>query len=180
MQYVYLRHRHIRNRIAGENNVKKSGTKTNAVRILDNNKIAYELRYYEIDESDFTGIDVAEAISMPAPQVFKTLVVRGDRRGIVLACIPTDQELDLKAIARFTGNKKTELVPMKELKSLTGYIRGGVSPVGTTRAYPVIIDECAWEWDIISLSAGMPGIQMLVNPCDLDKVVDITFERITR
>lgn len=160
--------------------MKKSGPKTNAVRLLDSNKIDYELRYYEVDESDFTGVDVAKAIGMPAAQVFKTLVVRGDRRGIVLACIPTDHELDLKAIARFTGNKKTELVPMKDLKSLTGYIRGGVSPVGTIRDYPVFIDECAYEWDIISLSAGMPGIQMLVNPCDLGKVIDITFERIAK
>jgi Cys-tRNA(Pro)/Cys-tRNA(Cys) deacylase len=144
--------------------------KTNAARILDREGIHYELREYEVDESDLSAPHVAGAIGMPPEQVFKTLVARGDRTGVVMAAIPANTELDLKALAAASGNKKVELVPVKEVLGLTGYIRGGVSPVGTKKLYPFYLDETADLWDVISVSAGMRGCQMLVAPDDLARV----------
>jgi Cys-tRNA(Pro)/Cys-tRNA(Cys) deacylase len=108
---------------------------------------------------------------MPPEQVFKTLVARGDRAGVALACIPANTELDLKALAAASGNKKVELVAMKEVLGLTGYVRGGVSPVGTRKPYPLYLDETADIWDTISVSAGIRGCQMLLNPADLARVI---------
>ena len=107
---------------------------------------------------------------MPPKQVFKTLVARGDRTGVLLACIPANAELDFKALASASGNKKVELVPVKEVLGLTGYIRGGVSPVGTKKPYPVYLDETADLWDTISVSAGVRGCQMVLAPDDLVRV----------
>ncbi len=146
--------------------------KTNAARILDREAIRYELREYEVDENDLSAPHVAEAIGMPPEQVFKTLVARGDRTGVLLACIPANTELDLKALAAASGNKKVELVAVKEVLGLTGYIRGGVSPVGTRKPYPLYLDETAILWDVISVSAGVRGCQMLLAPDDLARVVD--------
>ena len=146
--------------------------KTNAARILDREAIRYELREYEVDESDLSAPHVAEAIGMPPEQVFKTLVARGDRTGVLLACIPANTELDLKALAAASGNKKVELVAVKEVLGLTGYIRGGVSPVGTRKPYPLYLDETAILWDVISVSAGVRGCQMLLAPDDLARVVN--------
>jgi Cys-tRNA(Pro)/Cys-tRNA(Cys) deacylase len=146
--------------------------KTNAARLLDQAGVLYELREYEVDEADLSAPHVAEAIGMPAEQVFKTLLARGDRTGVVLACIPGNTELDLKALAAASGNKKVELVPLKEVLALTGYIRGGVSPVGTKKPYPVYLDETADLWDVISVSAGIRGTQMLVAPDDLVRVTE--------
>lgn len=145
--------------------------KTNAARILDREGVAYELREYVVDENDLSAPHVAEAIGMPPEQVFKTLVARGDRTGVLLACIPANTELDLKAIASASGNKKVELVPVKEVLALTGYIRGGVSPVGTRKPYPLYLDETAILWDVISVSAGVRGCQMLLAPDQLVRVV---------
>src|SRR3954451_24085573 len=142
-------------------------TKTNTARILDAAGVSYELRGYEVDESDLSAPHVAEAIGMPPEQVFKTLVVRGDRAGVVLACIPANSELDLKALAAASGNKKVELVAVKEVLGLTGYIRGGVSPVGTKKPYPLYLDETVELWDVVSVSAGVRGLQMLLAPSDL-------------
>ncbi len=147
-------------------------TKTNAVRILDREGIHYELREYQVDENDLSAPHVADAIGMPHEQVFKTLVARGDRTGVLMACIPANTELDLKALAAASGNKKVELVAVKEVLPLTGYIRGGVSPVGTRKPYPFYIDETADVWDIISVSAGVRGCQMLLAPGDLARIVD--------
>lgn len=144
--------------------------KTNAARILDAAGVRYEIRDYEVDESDLSAPHVAEMIGMPPEQVFKTLVARGDRSGVLLACIPANTELDLKGLAAASGNKKVELVAVKEVLGLTGYIRGGVSPVGTKKAYPVFLDETAELWDVISISAGARGSQMLVAPGDLVRV----------
>jgi Cys-tRNA(Pro)/Cys-tRNA(Cys) deacylase len=144
--------------------------KTNAARILDREGIHYELREYEVDESDLSAPHVAEAIGMPPEQVFKTLVAAGDRTGVLMAAIPANTELDLKALAAASGNKKVDLVPVKEVLGLTGYIRGGVSPVGTRKAYPFYLDETADLWDVISVSAGIRGCQMLLAPDDLAKV----------
>ena len=145
-------------------------SKTNAVRLLDREGIHYELREYQVDESDLSAPHVAEAIGMPPEQVFKTLVARGDRTGVLLASIPANTELDLKALAAASGNKKVELVPVKEVLGLTGYIRGGVSPLGTRRPYLLYLDETADLWDVISVSAGVRGLQMLVAPDDLARL----------
>jgi Cys-tRNA(Pro)/Cys-tRNA(Cys) deacylase len=147
-------------------------TKTNAVRILDREAIHYELREYQVDENDLSAPHVADAIGMPHEQVFKTLVARGDRTGVLMACIPANTELDLKALAAASGNKKVELVAVKEVLPLTGYIRGGVSPVGTRKPYPFYIDETADIWDTISVSAGVRGCQMVLAPGDLIRIVD--------
>ena len=145
-------------------------TKTNAARILDAASVNYELREYAVDEEHLAATQVAEAIGMPPEQVFKTLVARGDRTGVLMAVIPASGELDLKALAAASGNKKIELVQMKEVLSLTGYVRGGVSPVGAKKAYPTYLDETAILWDVISVSAGIRGCQMLIAPDDLVRV----------
>ena len=147
-------------------------TKTNAARLLDSLGIHYTLREYTVDEHDLSAPHVAEMIGMPPEQVFKTLVARGDRTGVLMAVIPANTELDLKALATASGNKKVELVSLKEVMPLTGYIRGGVSPVGTRKAYPVYLDETVDLWDVISVSAGMRGCQMLLAPDDLARAVD--------
>lgn len=141
--------------------------KTNAARILDGLGIIYELREYKADESDLSAESVAEKIGMPPEQVFKTLVVRGDKTGVLLACVPGAAELDLKALAAASGNKKMEMVPLKEVQPLTGYIRGGVSPVGAKKHYPVYLDETALIWSNISISAGIRGCQIVISPEDL-------------
>jgi Cys-tRNA(Pro)/Cys-tRNA(Cys) deacylase len=146
--------------------------KTNAARLLDGAGVRYELREYAVDREDLSAPHVAAAIGMPPEQVFKTLVVRGDRTGVLLAAIPGSAELDLKALAAASGNKKVDLVPVREVLGLTGYVRGGVSPVGTRKPYPVYLDETADLWDIISVSAGLRGCQMLVAPDDLARVVE--------
>jgi Cys-tRNA(Pro)/Cys-tRNA(Cys) deacylase len=146
--------------------------KTNAARLLDGAGIRYELREYTVDETDLSAPHVAAALGLPAEQVFKTLVARGDRSGVLLAVIPGNTELDLKALAAASGNKKVDLVPVKEVLGLTGYIRGGVSPIGTRKPYPVYLDETADLWDFISVSAGLRGSQLLIAPEDLVRVVD--------
>jgi Cys-tRNA(Pro)/Cys-tRNA(Cys) deacylase len=144
--------------------------KTNAARILDAAGILYEIREYEVDENDLSAPHVAAAIGMPPEQVFKTLVVRGDRSGVLLACIPANSELDLKSLAGASVNKKVELVAVKEVLALTGYIRGGVSPVGTKKPYPLYVDETAELWDAVAISAGIRGRQMVLAPADLIRV----------
>ncbi len=151
---------------------KEASAKTNAARILDAAGIHYELREYDVDESDLSAPHVAEKIGMPPEQVFKTLVARGDRTGVLMACIPANTELDLKALAAASGNKKVELVAVKEVLGLTGYIRGGVSPVGTRKLYAFYLDETADLWDVISVSAGMRGCQMILAPDDLMRVTE--------
>jgi Cys-tRNA(Pro)/Cys-tRNA(Cys) deacylase len=151
---------------------KKDTVKTNAARILDAAGIHYELREYAVDENDLSAPSVAEKIGMPPEQVFKTLVARGDRTGVLMACIPANTELDLKALASASGNKKVELVAVKEVLGLTGYIRGGVSPVGTRKPYPFYLDETADLWDAISVSAGVRGCQMVLTPDDLVRVTE--------
>jgi Cys-tRNA(Pro)/Cys-tRNA(Cys) deacylase len=144
--------------------------KTNAVRILEQAGIHYELREYAVDENDLSAPHAAEAAGMPAEQVFKTLVARGDRTGVLVASIPANTELDLKSLAAASGNKKVELVAVKEVLGLTGYIRGGVSPVGMRKPYPYYLDETADLWDVIAVSAGVRGCQMLLAPADLIQI----------
>ncbi|MGB9197070.1 MAG: Cys-tRNA(Pro) deacylase [Terriglobales bacterium] len=145
-------------------------TKTNAARLLDQLGIHYELRPYEVDPEDLAAETVAAKIGLPAEQVFKTLVARPsgskDRTGVVMAVVPGDQELDLKALASAAGEKKTELVPVKELQGLTGYIRGGVTALAAKRDYPVFVDETIELFDVVSISAGLRGLQLLIAPAD--------------
>jgi Cys-tRNA(Pro)/Cys-tRNA(Cys) deacylase len=144
----------------------KPAQKTNAARLLDQLGIHYELREYEVDPNDLAAETVAAKIGLPAEQVFKTLVARGDRKGIVMAVIPGDQELNLKALATAAGEKKIELVPVKELQALTGYIRGGVTVLGAKRDSPVFVDETIELFDVVSISAGVRGLQILIAPGD--------------
>ncbi len=129
---------------------KTAAPKTNAVRLLDRLGIKHELRAYEVDPEDLAAETVATKIGLPAEQVFKTLVARGDRNGIVMAVIPGDQELDLKALAKAAGEKNVQLVPVKELQALTGYIRGGVTALAAKRDYPVYVDETIELFDVVS------------------------------
>jgi Cys-tRNA(Pro)/Cys-tRNA(Cys) deacylase len=154
---------------------KESSVKTNAARILDAAGIHYELREYVVDEDDLSAPRVAEKIGMPPEQVFKTLVARGDRAGVLIASIPANAELDLKALAAVSGNKNVELVAVKEVLGLTGYIRGGVSPVGLRKPYPFYLDETAVLWDVISVSAGVRGCQLVLAPDDLTRVLDAQY-----
>lgn len=142
-------------------------TKTNAARILDRLKIAYEVRMYVVDEADLSAGHVAELIGLPAAQVFKTLVARTDRREVVMACVPGAAELDGKALGAAAGAKRADLVPVKEVQGLTGYVRGGVSPLGARKTYRVFLDQSALQWDAISISAGQRGLQLIIAPGDL-------------
>lgn len=140
--------------------------KTNAARLLDQLAIRYELREYEIDSEDLAAETVAAKIGLPPEQVFKTLVARGDRNGICMAVIPGNAELDLKALATASGDRKIQLVPVKELQGLTGYIRGGVTALAAKKDYPVYVDETIELLDTISISAGVRGMQILIAPDD--------------
>lgn len=141
-------------------------TRTNAARILDALGVPIELVAYEVDPDDLAAETVAQKIGMPPEQVWKTLLVRGDRTGPLFAVIPGNFELDLKALARLSGDRSVETVPLKELQPLTGYIRGGVTVLGAKKAYPVFVDETVELWDRISVSAGQRGLQILVAPAD--------------
>ncbi|HEX8171328.1 MAG TPA: Cys-tRNA(Pro) deacylase [Thermoanaerobaculia bacterium] len=140
--------------------------KTNAARLLDALGIAYEVRTYEVDPDDLTAEAVARKVGMPPEQVFKTLVARGDRNGVCFAVVPGDRQLDLKALAQLTGDKKIDTVPLKEVQPLTGYIRGGVTALAAKKSYPVFADETIELFDAISISAGMRGAQLILAPAD--------------
>jgi Cys-tRNA(Pro)/Cys-tRNA(Cys) deacylase len=145
--------------------------KTNAARLLDTLGIAYELREYEVDPEDLRAETVAAKVGLPAEQVFKTLVARGDRTGVLMAVVPGDAELDLKALAKLSGDRKVDTVPLKELQPLTGFIRGGVTAIGGKKEYPVFVEETVELFDVISVSAGVRGTQILMAPADYLKVV---------
>lgn len=147
-------------------------TKTNAVRLVEAAGIPCRESFYEYDEKDLSGTHAAEAIDMPAEQVFKTLVARGEKTGINVFCIPVCCELDLKKAAKAAGDKNMELVAVKELLSLTGYIRGGCSPVGMKKKYPTHFDETCILWEEIAVSAGARGHQMIVPPEALANLVN--------
>lgn len=140
--------------------------KTNAARLLSTMGIAYELREYEVDPEDLSAETVARKVGMPLEQVWKTLLVRGDKRGLLFAVVPGDSELDLKAIAKASGDKQVTMVPLKEVQPLTGYIRGGVTALAGKKDYPVIADETIELFDVVSVSAGIRGTQILIAPAD--------------
>ncbi len=145
--------------------------KTNAVRLVQQAGIPCREEFYEFDESDLSGVHAAEALGMPPEQVFKTLVARGEKTGINVFCIPVCCSLDLKKAAKAAGDKNMEMVAVKELLSLTGYIRGGCSPVGMKKRYPTFIDETCILWDEIGVSAGARGHQMVLPPEALASLV---------
>ena len=142
-------------------------TKTNVMRLLDAAGIPYSTAEYEYDEADLSGTHAAQEIGYPPEQVFKTLVTRGDKNGINVFCIPVDQELDLKKAATVSGNKKIEMIHVKELLGLTGYIRGGCSPIGMKKKFPTYLDETCILFDEIAVSAGMRGEQIILSPDEL-------------
>jgi Cys-tRNA(Pro)/Cys-tRNA(Cys) deacylase len=154
--------------------------KTNAVRLLDAAKIPYELREYEVDPEDLSAETVAAKVNLPLEQVFKTLVMRGDRNGVCLAVVPGNTNVDEKAIARLTGDRRVEMAPLKEVQALTGYIRGGVTALAGKRDYPVYVDETAELFDVISVSAGMRGLQILLAPADYLRITKGTIGSIGR
>ena len=154
--------------------------KTNAARILDELGIKYELREYKVDPDDLSAQTVAAKIGIPPEQLFKTLAARGDRNGICLAVISANEELDLKALAHQTGDRKVELLPLKEVQAATGYVRGGVTALACKRHYPVYIDESAEICDVISISAGMRGLQILLAPEDYIRAVKAKVLRIAK
>ena len=150
-------------------------TKTNAVRLVQQAGIPCREEFYEFDENDLNGNHAAEAIGKPAEEVFKTLVARGERTGINVFCIPVCFELDLKKAAKAAGDKNMAMIPVKELLGLTGYVRGGCSPVGMKKKYPTFMDETAQLYDEIAVSAGARGHQMLLNPEELARLVGAKF-----
>ena len=153
--------------------------KTNAMRLIQQAKLVYREASYDYDVNDLSGIHAAAAISMPPEQVFKTLVARGDRNGINVFCIPVCCELDFKKAAKVSGNKKIEMVPVKELQPLTGYIRGGCSPIGMKKHYPTYFDETCILWDEIAVSAGARGHQIIMAPEQLVDFVKGTMVDLT-
>lgn len=154
--------------------------KTNAIRLLESLGIPYELREYTVDPEDLAAESVAAKIGMPPEQVFKTLLARGDRNGSCFAVIPGNTELDLKALAAVSGNRKVELAALKEVQPLTGYIRGGVTVLGAKKAYSVYADETIELWDRISISAGVRGTQVILRPADYLRATVATLADIAR
>lgn len=154
-------------------------TKTNAMRMLDKAKIAYEALEYSYDDNDLSGVTIANSVGLPCEMVFKTLVAKGDKTGPIVMCIPVDKEIDLKKAASVTGNKKIEMIHVKDLLGLTGYIRGGCSPIGMKKKFPTFINSTATDFEKITVSAGIKGCQLLVNTTELvsftsSKLVDLT------
>lgn len=154
--------------------------KTNAARFLDTLNISYTLREYEVDPEDLSAGTVAAKIGYPLEQVFKTLVARGDKNGVCLAVIPGDMQLDLKALAKLSGNRSVDTVALKEVQPLTGYIRGGVTALACKKDYPVFADENMYLFEEISISAGVRGTQIIINPEDYIKAVKATVGQISR
>lgn len=150
----------------------KKTEKTNAARLLDKAGIAYNLIPYDFDENDLAAQHVAESLGQPIERVFKTLVLHGDRSGYIVCVIPGNGEVDLKALAKISGNKKVEMIPMKDLLGVTGYIRGGCSPIGMKKKFPTYFHSTANDYVTIYISAGVRGLQIEISPSDLIKFVD--------
>lgn len=157
-----------------------AASKTNAARLLEAAAISFELCAYDFDPNDLAAESVAAKVGLPPEQVFKTLVARGDRNGVCFAVIPANTELDLKALARLSGDRKIDVVPLKEVEPLTGYIRGGVTVLGAKKAFPVYVDETIILFDRIAVSAGQRGLQMLLSPDDYLGVTEATTGEIGR
>lgn len=152
--------------------------KTNAARLLDKEGVEYKLIPYEVDESDLSAVHVAYQLKEPVEQLFKTLVLKGDKSGYFVCIIPGDKELNLKIAARVSGNKSCDMIPMKDLLNVTGYIRGACSPIGMKKVYPSYIDESALNFDFIYISAGKRGLQIQIDPNKLIQVAHIKGEEL--
>lgn len=152
--------------------------KTNAARLLDKEGVEYKLIPYEVDESDLSAVHVAHQLKEPVEQLFKTLVLKGDKSGYFVCIIPGDKELNLKIAARVSGNKSCDMIPMKDLLNVTGYIRGACSPIGMKKVYPGYIDESALNFDFIYVSAGKRGLQIQIDPNKLMQVAHIKVEEL--
>ncbi len=150
-------------------------SKTNAIRILESRAIPFSVHSYEVDEEDLSGSTVAKKIGVEEETVFKTLVAEGDKNGINVFCIPVSEELSLKKAAAISGNKKIEMVKVKELLPITGYIRGGCSPIGMKKDYPTFIEETAQLFEKIYVSAGVRGMQICLSPIDLKSLINASF-----
>lgn len=153
-------------------------SKTNACRILDSLNISYTTHEYEWDENQLDAGTVAGKVGIQPHQIFKTLVLKGDKTGVIMACIPGDKELHLKSLAAVSGNKKVEMIPVKDIQALTGYIRGGVSPLGTKKKYPLYLDHSALSLNPVSISAGRRGLQIFLSGADLKTVSEATLAHI--
>ena len=153
--------------------------KTNAMRQLDAAKIKYEICAYEVDENDLSGTHIAEQIGLPYEEVFKTIVTKGDKTGYTVFCIPCHKEIDLKRAASVTGNKKIEPLHVKDLLGITGYIRGGCSPVGMKKKFPTYFDESAGSLEKLTVSAGVRGMQLLLSAEDIIKFTNATLADVT-
>ncbi|TVY11800.1 Cys-tRNA(Pro) deacylase [Paenibacillus cremeus] len=154
--------------------------KTNACRMLDSLHIQYTLHEYEWDENQLDAATVAVKVGLQTSQLYKTLILKGDKSGVIAACIPGDQELNLKALATASGNKKVEMVPVKDIQSLTGYIRGGVSPLGMKKKYPFYLHASVTTMELVSISGGRRGLQIFLRGADLataseGQLVDIAY-----
>ncbi len=157
-----------------------SQSKTNAARLLDSLGVRYELRHYDVDPNDLSAETVAAKIQLPAEQVFKTLVVRASSGDVYLAVVPGDAEVDEKALARASGDRRVDVVPLKDVQPLTGYIRGAVTALGVRKPYPVFADETIELFDVISVSAGVRGTQILLSPADYLRVTEARVAPIAR
>lgn len=154
--------------------------KTNAVRLLDQARVTYELRDYDVDEADLSAETVAAKVGLPPAQVLKTLVVRGTRSGVAFAVLPADAELDLKALARLASDRAMETVPLREVQPLTGYVRGGVTALAAKKSYPVFVEQEVLRHDRVAVSAGVRGTQILLAPADYVRVSGATAGAISR
>ncbi|MCD8390337.1 MAG: Cys-tRNA(Pro) deacylase [Firmicutes bacterium] len=154
---------------------------TNAMRLLNAAKIEYDAIEYEADAvGENFGVEIARLTGMPCDICFKTLVARGDKTGVIVACVPVDAEVDLKKLAAVSGNKKVEMIHVKELLQLTGYIRGGVSPIGMKKKYPTYVNQTAEEHEKIAVSAGVCGCSVMLSPKDLQNATNCEFKNIIR
>ena len=153
--------------------------KTNVMRLLDKAKIQYEAKEYPVDEDDLSGSHAADLMGVDHGSMFKTLVLKGEKTGFLVCCIPVDDEVDLKKAAKAAGDKKVEMLTMKELLSTTGYIRGVCSPIGMKKRFPTFIDPSAFQYEKIAVSAGMRGVQVILSPADLAEYVGATTTELT-
>jgi len=153
--------------------------KTNAARLLDKNKISYELIPYEVDESDLSAIHVAEQLNESPEQLFKTLILKGDKSGYFVCIIPGSSEVNLKSAAKVSGNKNCQMIPMKDLLPITGYIRGACSPIGMKKKFPTYIHNTCLDFDFIYISAGVRGLQIKISPTDLINTIEAKVSEIT-
>lgn len=158
----------------------KKEKKTNVMRILEKAHISYTTKSYDYDENNLSGVHAAEELGYDPDMVFKTIVTQGDKTGPVVFCLPSEEELDLKKAARISGNKSVDMIHVKDLLSLTGYLRGGCSPIGMKKAFPTYIDIHCQNHEHISISAGLRGQQVVVTPADLISLIHAQVADITR